>query len=411
MNTPLKDINFFDAEVIEDPYGFFQIARSEAPVYLLPGTDMYLVTRHDLVFDAIKRTEEFSNRFSKLLEGKQADDPEVRAILDEGWPQVDTLLTNDPPGHKRFRALVNKAFTAKRVNQMEDRITEVIDQLIDGMLARGECDFVADFAVPLPVTVIADQLGVPREDTALVKKWSDAFADRLGGMIDRERELETAREVVEFQKYMHARIEERRKEPRDDMVSDLVHAREEGERPLDDTELLSVIQQILVAGNETTTNALAGGLLLVLRQPDALARLREDPDLVTNMVEEVLRMESPTAGMWRVVTRDTELGGVPIPAGSKLFLRFDAANRDPAKYDNPEQFNIDRKNAKTHLAFGQGIHFCVGAMLARKEMNLAYRHLLDRLGTIEMVEGKNDFLHQPNMMLRGLKRLIIRVSA
>ncbi|RMF11418.1 MAG: cytochrome P450 [Alphaproteobacteria bacterium] len=410
MEETLKDFNFFDPNIIEDPYGFFEIARREAPVYRLPDTDMFLVTRYDLVLEAVKRPEDFSNKFSRLLEGKQADDPEVRAILEEGWPQVDTLLTNDPPEHKRFRALVNKAFTAKRVDQMEGYITEVVDRLIDSMVDKGECDFVADFAVPLPVTVIADQLGVPREDIPLVKEWSDAFADRLGGMISRERELETARQVVDFQKYMCETIKDRRANPKDDIVSDLVHAREEGERSLDDTELLNVIQQLLVAGNETTTNALAGGMLLLLRHPDQMERLREKPDFIANMVEEVLRMESPTAGMWRIVTRDTTLGGVPIPAGAKLFLRFDAANRDPEKFEDGERFNIERRNAKTHLAFGQGIHFCVGAMLARKEMNVAFRQLLSRLKSITLQPGRNDFLHHPNIMLRGLKHLYIQVA-
>lgn len=407
MAKALKDFNFFDPAVIEDPYEFYRLARQQAPVYQLPDSDIFLVTTYALVMEVVKNTAVFSNRFSKLIEGKGRDDPEINAILAQGWPQVDTLLTNDPPSHRRFRALVNKAFTAKRADDMEPYVERLVDELIGGFIHKGECEFVSEFAVPLPVNVIADQLGVPQADRAQVKIWSDAFADRLGNLISRDREIETARYVVAFQKYMADKLEERRHAPQNDIISDLVHAREEGERPLDTTELLSIIQQLLVAGNETTTNALAGGMLLLIRHPEHMARLVADPTLIANFVEEVLRLESPTAGMWRIVTEDTVLAGVAIPKGAKVFLRYDAANRDPTKFDDPEAFDSGRANARAHLAFGQGVHFCVGAMLARKEMNVAFRHLLQRLKNLRLTPARNDFRHHPNIMLRGLKKLYI----
>jgi cytochrome P450 len=329
----------------------------------------------------------------------------VTAELEKGWPQRNTLLTADPPVHTRFRKLVNLAFSMKRVDAIEAQIRGIAERLIDAFPADGRIDFVHDFAVPLPVAVIASQIGI-HDDVATVKRWSDAFADRLGGMISKERELECAREVVEFQHAMKAQIDARRASRTEDLLSDLVHATVEGEQPLDDAEILSILQQLMVAGNETTTSTLAGGVLLLIQNPDQQAKVRADRRLVGNMVEEMLRLESPTAGLWRVVKQDAELGGVAIPAGSMMMLRFAAANRDPAKFENPDAFDVARKNARSHLAFGRGIHMCVGNMLSRKELAVAFDVLFDRIARFELTPDA-DLGHVPNMLLRGLRRLDI----
>jgi cytochrome P450 len=301
----LKDYNFFDPEVIECPYQFYKLAREKAPVMELPSplptAKLFLVTRYDLVIEILKNVELFSSNFSDLLAGKEEQDAELQKIYAQGWPQVNTLLTADPPEHERFRVLVNKAFTASRVKKMEDYIKQSVDELIDNFIAKGECEFVSEFAVPLPVKVIAAQLGVPQEDLPKFKKWSDSFIARLGRMISREQELECASDVVAFQHYFHQVIEERKKEPKDDLITDLVQAQVAGERPLDMTQLLNIIQQLLVAGNETITNAIAGGMLFLIQNPSQIALVQADPSKRENLVEEILRMESPTAGMWRVV--------------------------------------------------------------------------------------------------------------
>ncbi len=409
MTKPLSEYNFFDPAVIENPFEFYQAAREQAPVYLLPGTKppIYLVTSFDLISEALKDPYTFSNNFSAALQGRAAYDEDVKKVISRGWPQVDTLLTNDPPSHTRFRKLVNTAFTPGKVNRLEDYVADFVNELIDGIIDRGECEFITDFAVKLPVTVIADQLGVPRSDQALFKTWSDAFVARLGGMASKEEELEAAQHIVDFQHYMIEKANERRKDPKQDILSDLVHAQVDDERPLDEAELLSILQQLLVAGNETTTNTLAGGLLLLIQNPDQMTRVRQDPTLIKNMVEEILRLESPTSGMWRVVKKAGELGGVPIPAGSMLHLRYAAANRDETKFADAEAFDPGRKNAGIHLAFGRGTHMCVGAVLAKKEMTVAFTHLLRRLDNIRLAEGRNDLTHFPNVLLRGLKALHI----
>ncbi len=411
----LDRTSLFEPHVLEDPFAYYQAAIAQRPVMLLPGTNITLVTSYDLLAEATGRVEAFSNDFSALLAGQRSADPDVTAELDKGWPQRNTLLTADPPVHTRFRKLVNLAFSMKRVDAIEADIRAIVTRLVDAFPvdANGvaRIDFVRDFAVPLPVAVIASQIGIAGAsgaidpaDVATVKRWSDAFADRLGGMISKERELECAREVVEFQHAMKAQIDARRAAPTEDLLSDLVHARSEGEQPLDDAEILSILQQLMVAGNETTTSTLAGGVLLLIQNPDQEARVRADPGLVPNMVEEMLRLESPTAGLWRVVKQDAELGGVTVPGGSMLMLRFAAANRDPAKFENPDAFDVTRKNARSHLAFGRGIHMCVGNMLSRKELAVAFDVLLARIARFELAADA-DLAHVPNMLLRGLKRL------
>lgn len=407
MNKQLTDFNFFDPKVIEDPYEFYQIALAEAPVYHVPDSNIYLVTKYDTITKALKQPNLFSNKFGALLEGRGSTDAEIKAELEKGWPQADTLLTNDPPSHTRFRKLVNLAFSQKRVNEMQDDIRGVANGLMDKFIDDGQCEFMHAFSVQMPVAIIAEQLGADRSEAKQFKKWTDAFADRLGGMATRERELECAKLVVEFQHYMHAKLEERRVKPTDDLLSDLVHAKTEGEEPLNDAELLSIAQQIMVAGNETTTNTMAGGLLLLLQNPEQMAKVRADTSLIPNMVEEILRLESATSGMWRMVTDDAELEGVAIPKGSMLHVRFAAANRDPAKFDNPDAFDVARRNANKQMAFGHGIHLCVGQMLSRKELVIAYQTIFERMDNIQLASGKNDLKHMANMMLRGLKELYI----
>ena len=409
MNAAVPQIDFFSAAVLADPFAAYQQALAVSPVYPVPGTGITLVLSYALVAEATARVEDFSNDFSAILSGMRSADPDVVAVLEQGWPQRDTLLTADPPDHTRFRKLVNLAFSMKRVDALESHVRTIVTSLIDGFIDRGECDFVRDFAIPLPVQLITEQIGIDRTDFATVKRWSDAFADRLGGMISKERELECAREVVEFQHAMKAKIDERRASPRDDLLSDLVNAQVDDERPLDDAELLSILQQLMVAGNETTTSSLAGGLVHLIRNPDQADKVRANPALVRNLVEEVLRMESPSAGLWRVVKRDTELGGVAIPAGSMLMLRFAAANRDPTKFEDPDRFDVERKNANAHLAFGRGIHMCVGNMLSRKEMTVAFDELLKRLAGLKITD-ESALAYPPNMLLRGLSALPIRFS-
>ncbi|AQA19635.1 hypothetical protein BST95_16730 [Halioglobus japonicus] len=403
------DFDFFSPEVIESPFEFYKVVREQAPVYQLPETNIFFLSRWEDIRTVNRDTATFSNDFQDVLQGPDPSD-EVKAIYASGYAQPPTLLTLDPPEHKMYRSLINKVFSAKRVETMRPYMEKVVDELLDDMLEKGECDFVHDFATPLPVYVIADQLGVPREDLRRIKTWSDAFASRLGGMADEQQQLEDARLIVEWQHYMADIINQRRATPQDDMISDLANnmiKHPDGERLMTMEELLSMIEQLLVAGNETTTSSLAGGLLSLIQLQDQMQLLLDDPGLIDNAVEEMLRMESPSAGLWRLVTTDTAIRGVSIPKGSLLMLRYAAANRDEVVFEQPDQMDVCRKNADEHIAFGYGIHFCPGAFLGRKEMQVAFQKILERMDNIQLAPGKNDLMHSPNMVLRGLKELHI----
>jgi cytochrome P450 len=412
MTSPTGLPDFFDPHVLEEPFAWYQEALAKAPMTTAAGGTVHLVLSHKLVSEAAGRPEDFSSNFGALMQGARGADAEIVAIEAEGWPPIDTMLTADPPVHTRFRKLVNLAFSMPRVNAMEAEIREIVRKLLDSLDGRDVVELVHDFAVPLPVMVIAEQIGMERSEVADVKRWSDAFADRLGGMAGRAREVECARLIVEFQKRVKQLIDARRgNQGPNDLLGAIVNASADGEKPLDDAEIMSVVQQLMVAGNETTTSTIAGGLLLLIRNPDQLAKVRAHPALIPNMVEEMLRLLSPTAGLWRVAARDTELGGVPIKKGAMLMLRFAAANRDPAVFPDPDRFDVERRNARSHLAFGRGIHMCVGNMLSRKELVVTFEELCRRYEHFELPENMNDFRHAPNRLLRGLIKLHVRMRS
>ena len=395
--------------MLESPWDYYRKLRELAPVYRDPHTGIFHVSTYELVMEAVKNHEVFSNRFAPAMGGGLGDtldeDDELKELADRAYPGVDTMLTADPPEHKRFRGLVNKAFTPRRVNALEGHIEKLANELIDDFADAGRFEVLSQYAVLIPLTMIADQLGVSRDDLAQFKRWTDGFTAQLGGMADAEGHVEAVKRILEFQQYFAARLEEAKANPREDIISDLVRARIEGERPLDTAESLSILQQLLVAGNETTASSIAEGLLLLVQHPDQMALVREDPELIPNLVEEVLRLSTPTANMWRKATTTSELGGVEIPEGSMVMLRYAAANRDESVFPDADRFDVRRENAVEHLAFGHSIHFCIGAMLARKEMVVAFRTALARLTNLQLEGGHPEPRHKPSVLLRGLDEL------
>ena len=400
--------SLFAPQTLIDPFDHYARAHADrTAIALLPEMNIHVVYSYDLCSEATGRIDDFSNDFGSVM---GSTDPEIEAILAEGWDNPPTLLTADAPVHTRNRKLVNLAFSAPRVNAIEQDMRVKSVDLIEAFADSGSCEFVKAFAVPLPVAMIAQQIGLDN-DPAQVKEWSDAAVDRFSQMIDRERQLDCARQFVEYQRYMKVKIDDRRANGGDDLLTDLVQARVEGETPLTDPEIMSIMQQFMVAGNETTTSVLAGGLLQLIRNPDQMALAKaaaggRDPKVIYNLVEEALRYETPTAGMWRLVKRDTELGGVALKQGAMIQLRYAAANRDPARYPDPDKFDVTRQNARSHLAFGKGPHMCVGNMLSRKEMFVAFDELLERLTDFSVTDD-NEVKVFPNVLLRGVINLPI----
>jgi cytochrome P450 len=406
---PVSEYNFLDPAVVETPFEFHRALREQSPVYEVPGIGLVLVSTYAGVLEVLSDPRRFSSSSGPAV-GGMLPPPRVLAAMAKGYPQVDTLITCDPPQHIRYRSLVSRAFSGRRVAGMEDYIRGVARELLRGFVREGTIDLVPSFAVPLPLSVIADQLGVPRSDMALFKKWSDDAVAPLGGMIGEDRAVECAESIVEFQHYMAEKIAERRRAPKDDILSDLISARLDGAAPLDVPEMLSILQQFLVAGNETTTNLIASAMMLLGQNPDQLALLRANPGLVPNMVEEAVRLESPVQSLFRLATEDTTVQGTPVRKGARIVVMYASANRDASVFPEPDRFDVRRENAKQNLAFGRGEHFCIGVALARKEAAIAFETLLEGTRDLRLSPGKNDFAHVPSFILRGLKQLFIDVT-
>ena len=405
--TDITKVNMVSPEVLECPYPYYERVREEAPVHQTP-LGFWAVSRYEDVLSVVRNPEMFSS-LAQSNSFVTPPPPEVIEIAKQGYPRVNTLLSNDPPSHTQFRNLVNKAFLPKRVAQLEDSIRKIANDLIDAFISDGKVDLVEQFAVGVPLTVIADALGVDRADMPKFKKWSDDSVAPLSGMLTPERQIECAHSRIEFQKYMVDRVREREENLRDDLLSDLVQARfDSGERAgegMTMPEMLDVIAQLLVAGNETTTKLIAAATLMLVENPEQMAKVRADHSLIPNLVEEALRMEAPVQMLPRFTKDDVEVGGVVIPKGSVVMAMYGCANRDGGKYPNPDMFDIERDNARTQLAFGQGPHFCVGAALARSEARIAFELLLSRLNNIALANVDTPTHRELSMTLRGLTNL------
>ena len=405
--TDITKVNMVSPEVLECPYPYYERVREEAPVHQTP-LGFWAVSRYEDVLSVVRNPEMFSS-LAQSNSFVTPPPPEVIEIAKQGYPRVNTLLSNDPPSHTQFRNLVNKAFLPKRVAQLEDSIRKIANDLIDAFINDGKVDLVEQFAVGVPLTVISDALGVDRADMPKFKKWSDDSVAPLSGMLTPERQIECAHSRIEFQKYMVDRVREREENLRDDLLSDLVQARfDSGERAgegMTMPEMLDVIAQLLVAGNETTTKLIAAATLMLVENPEQMAKVRADHSLIPNLVEEALRMEAPVQMLPRFTKDDVEVGGVVIPKGSVVMAMYGCANRDGGKYPNPDMFDIERDNARTQLAFGQGPHFCVGAALARSEARIAFELLLSRLNNIALANVDTPTHRELSMTLRGLTNL------
>ena len=413
MQNP-QDYNLLEDQTRECPFPYFRAIRREQPVYFMQELGAYYVSRYEDVRFIKKHPEIFSNNIFEFGGNRGTSrDVAEEYKAEHGWARVSTLQRTDPPVHSKYRKLIDHAFTVRRVRTMTEYIETIVNDLIDAFIDRGECDFVSEFAIPLPCTVIADQLGVPRTKIGDLKVWSDAMLAPGGGFVNDAEAEECGRLVVQAQQFFASVLEARRKEPRDDIISDLAHARvvdEPGGEPRELTmhELQDLLDQLLTGGNETTTNAIGSALMLLLRHPQQMQLLREQPDRLRNFIEESLRYETPVLHLWRVTTQDTELGGVHIPKGSNIAVGYASANRDENVFDDGEAFDICRAKPGAHLAFGSGPHHCPGAALARQEMFSTFTILLHRLDNITLADADDPFAHVPSSFLRGLESLRIR---
>lgn len=407
-SCPVHNINPMHPELLKSPYLMNQRLRDEAPVFQDPNSGIFFISRYE---DVTKMAMDHTTFSSKMLSSNRAlsatTDPEIGEIMKTGYGQVDTMLTEDPPLQRRYRKFVDKAFSPASLKALEPFIEKTSNDLIDTFIDRGECDFLDEFGVLLPLTVIVNQLGAPASDMDLFRKWTNAFIGNLSGQLDRDGLIQAAKDMIEFQHYFVDRIEERRQQPEDDILSKIVNASIDGEKGLSHAESLSMISQILVAGNETTSASLTEGIWLLIQNPDQYQLLKDDPspEMISNLVEETLRISSPSSNMFRRTTTDVEMHGVTIPENSICFARFFSANHDERQFPEPFKFDLTRPNLKDQVAFGKGVHHCLGAALSRREMNIGFKVILERMENFRLQDGAPEPQFSANALLHGLTGL------
>lgn len=408
-SCPIDEINPMDPENLKCPAVMNARFREEAPVYRDPNTGIFFVSRYE---DVVKMSMDFKGFSSKMQGGNRrsppgSDNPKIQNIMQGAYPQVDTMLTQDPPLQRRYRKFVDGAFSPANLKAIEPFIEKTANDLIDVFIDDGQCEFLIAFGVPLPLTVITSQLGAPQSDLHLFRKWTNAFIGNLSQQLDEEGQIEAAKSMLEFQQYFIEKMDERRRNPADDILSKIVNASIDDEKSLENAECLSMISQIMVAGNETTSASLTEGMWHLIQNPDQYDLVRKDPsvEMISRLVEETLRISSPSANMFRRTTSNVKLGDVTIPANSICFARFASANMDEQRFPHAQRFDLMRPNLKDHVAFGKGVHHCLGAALSRREMNIGFKAIFERIDNFRLTENAAEPEYAANALLHGLSGL------
>ncbi len=389
----------------DSPYPGYSLLRREAPVHELEAFGVFTLSRQADILYALKHPEIFSSSGMRAMMSGQtgmmgsADPGRMNTVM-----EANSLISSDSTLHDRLRSVVNRGFTPRRIAELEPRVRKIAEEAVDAVAFKGEMDLVADLAIPVPVTVIADLLGVPRERLLDFKRWSDAIIRSSTGVAENENAEADAKAREEFLDFFEEAIAERRKNPGDDLISTLIRA-EQGEGTLSHGEVLSFTVLLLVAGNETTTNLLGNTLLALTDNPDQLRKVCANASLIPALVEEVLRYDSPVQGIFRQTACESELSGVTIPDGKLVMLLLGSANRDEEWLPDAATFDITREQ-KAHLGLGFGTHFCLGASLARLEAKVALETLLSRCANLRRTTDAVDWID--SLILRGPKSLPLR---
>lgn len=406
-DLPLDLFNPFDPAVQLDPYPSFHKLRELAPVLDTPIGATVFSRWADC--SQILRDPHFSSASEHQQSGaRQMREQMAKSMGYERLSKMaDTLLLFlDPPDHTRIRQLVSKAFTPRTVEQLRPKIDDLVAGLLDDAVAKGEMDLIPDLAYPLPVVVICELLGVPPQDHERFQGWSKTLAAMIDPIADPTLLAGAEKAVIAFDDFFHELLEERRTNPGDDLLTALLQAEEEGERLRED-ELLSLAILLLVAGHETTMNLIGNGMLALFRHPDELSVLRDDPTRIRNGVEEFLRFDPPVQFTARTATADVLVGDRQMHKGDAAFVLIGAANRDPAQFADPDRLDLARPEANRHLAFSSGIHYCLGAALARVEAQSAIGQLVSRFPNLAQA---GDERRRPNINLRGLESLPLQLA-
>ena len=374
------------SEILNNPYDTYDRLRAKDPVHRMRLINGWVLTRYEDVDMALRD----HRRFSK----NDGQEDEYRS-----------MLHHDPPDHTRLRSLVSKAFTPRAVREIHPRAQRIAADLLDDLDGKDRFDLIESFAFPMPVTVIAEMLGVPAQDVDKFRRWSNDVSLTIEPSLRNDQIRRVERATEELYGYFEGILEERRRDPQDDMITALLNAEDEGDK-LTHEELLGTLVLLLVAGNETTRNLIGNGMRALLKHPDQLQRLRDNPGLLDSAIDELLRYDSPVQLDGRLVHNETEVAGQRIRAGQRVLCAIGAANRDPSAFSEPHKLDIGRSE-KSHIAFGRGIHHCLGAPLAMLEARAAFSALLDRFSHIELAAEP---VYREQVVLRGVEELWVNVE-
>lgn len=404
------DFNPFSPEMRQNPYQFYAFLQENAPITYFDNLNMWFISRHEDCV-ALLRNHHLGHDIWKVVApealGHTPADQlptshQRRMELQKMW-----MLFNDPPNHTRLRGLAHQAFTPVRVKQLQDYIEQVADELLNELAKKDQFDIISEFAIPLPVTVIARLLGVPMADFTDFKRWSDDLALTIDFVQDQEIWERAAQASAQLEPYLRGLIDQRRTNPQDDLITALVQAQEAGDQLTED-EIIATCMLLLIAGHETTVNLIGNGMLALLRNPQQRQLLAEDPSILNGAVEELLRYDSPVQLTSRWVLADFEYKGHEFKLGQEVSILLAGANRDSTVFVNADTLDLRRANANRHVAFGQGIHYCLGAPLARLEGQIAFRELTNRFPNMQLVD-ENALTYRPQLILRGLESLPVKV--
>ncbi|WP_010532371.1 cytochrome P450 family protein [Lentibacillus jeotgali] len=383
----------------QNPYPVFSKLRENDPVYrtvMADGQYAWIVTRYEDAVSVLK-----DNRFIKDPTNLITDEEKRTDRKAEKGVFMNTMLFSDLPDHKRLRGLVQKAFTPRMIEGLRGRIEEITNDLLDGIQQEGKMEIINDFAFPLPIIVICEMLGVPSEDRNQFRSWSNTLVEANNNP---EQIQNVQQDLEAFIGYIHQLITKRRKDPQRDLISSLIRAEEEGDQ-LTEPELYGVVSLLIIAGHETTVNLIGNGILALLEHPDQMEKLKQQPNMMKTAVEEFLRYNGPvefSTNRWAGETLDFK--GKTIPKGELVLVALDSADRDPDQFKDPNVLDVTRQQNR-HLAFGKGIHFCLGAPLARLEGGIAFNTLLRRMPDLRLNTDPESLQWRPGMLMRGLKEL------
>lgn len=397
MTRALNDIDLFDPGLLDDPYPLYDRLRTDSPVHRIADTGFYLVSRWDLIMEATTRPADFSSNLTAALV-RQPDGSAGVFDLDGGGRAIHVLATGDDPTHQAHRKLVLPALVAKRIRALEPTIVTTADRLWAQGFDAGRIEWMSAMGDRLPMTLVANLIGLPGDDIPQLLTWGYTSNELLDGVVTTDRLVAVVTAATELSGYLRQQLVRAGDDPGDDLLGDLAKACAAGELTCDVAVLILV--QLVGAGGESTAGLIGNATRILAADPALQTRLRTDPDLLAPFLEEVLRLESPFRAHHRHVVRDTTLGGTDLPAGSHLLLLWAAANRDPAVFADPGELHLDRPTQRNHLAFGKGIHFCVGAALARLEARVALQTLLTRTAAVRIAPDPDAAQWVPSIFVR-----------